>query len=76
MDRKFDQPEFAADPLRLRGTGDSIDEMSRLLDPFQFVLIAVAGWTNRPSVVNIRARRIHSLALGCGTAAKRRLTSM
>ena len=47
MVRKLDLLAFAPVLHRGNDAGDNELEMSRTLDPFRFVLIAVAGWMNQ-----------------------------
>jgi putative transposase len=50
MVRKLDLPAFALVLHRGSEAGNNELEMSRAIDPFRFVLIAVAGWMNRRQV--------------------------
>ena len=48
MARKLDSFEFASCALILRSdSGHDENEMTRALDPFRFMLVAVAGWMNQ-----------------------------
>ena len=48
MDRKLDLIEFrVAIPARLPPADNEDNPMSNVLDPFRFLLVAVAGWMNQ-----------------------------
>jgi hypothetical protein len=46
MDRKLDLVQISRFWARISDSSDT-DEMPTVLDPFQFVLFAVAGWMNQ-----------------------------
>jgi hypothetical protein len=77
MARKLDSFEFASCALILRAdSGYNENEMTRALDPFRFVLVAVAGWMNQRQLQVIDYLREENRVLLEQLGARRPMTSV
>jgi hypothetical protein len=77
MARKLDSFEFASCALILRAdSGYNENEMTRALDPFRFVLVAVAGWMNQRQLQVIDYLREENRVLLEQLGGRRPMTSV
>ena len=77
MARKLDSFEFASCALILRSdSGHNENEITRALDPFRFMLVAVAGWMNQRQLQVIDYLREENRVLLEQLGARRPMTSV
>ena len=77
MARKLDSFEFASCALILRSdSGHDENEMTRALDPFRFMLVAVAGWMNQRQLQVIDYLREENRVLLEQLGGRRPMTSV
>jgi len=77
MARKLDSFEFASCALILRSdSGHNENEITRALDPFRFMLVAVAGWMNQRQLQVIDYLREENRVLLEQLGGRRPMTSV